>query len=462
MREMAGLKMNRRQFVGGASAALITPMPAIARHIEIDYTPRWQFVPFHERTKRWACLVCHRRAGKTVADINDLIRRAITEGKNDGRYAYLAPYRSQVKDLAWEYLKRFARPLFAEEPNESELRVRLLNGAIIRLYGADNPDALRGPYLDGVVLDEFADMRPSLWGDVIRPMLTDRLGWATFIGTPKGKNLFWEVWTAALKNPDWYTLMLRASDSGILPQPELDAALLDMGTDRFMQEFECSFEAAIQGAFYAEELGRAAKENRIRPLQYEHAVRVHTAWDLGISDSTAIWFVQCVGQERRWIDYYETSGVGLDHYVAKLEEKKRSPSNPDGYLYGNHYFPHDIAVRELTTGSSRKETLEGLGIEVTVVPQHNVLDGINAHRRVLDRSFIDPEKCHRGLESWRQYRREYNERLKDWSQKPLHDWASHGADAGRTFSVGHDEPIPEKQEDRHRRNRDAPPSAWGV
>jgi hypothetical protein len=183
---------------------------------------------------------------------------------------------------------------------------------------------------------------------------------------------------------------------------------------------------------------------------------------LGISDSTAIWFVQCVGQERRWIDYVESSGVGLDWYVAKLEEKKRSPSNPNGYLYGNHYFPHDIEVRELTSGQSRKDTLEGLGIEVTVVPQHNVLDGINATRRVLDRSFIDPEKCHRGLEALRQYRREYNERLKDWSQKPLHDWASHGADSARCFAVGNDEPIPDKQEDRHRRNRDAPRSAWGV
>lgn len=438
-------------------------MPAVERReIEIDYAPRHQFLPFHDRTQRWACLVCHRRSGKTVSNINDLVRRAVVENKPDGRYGYVAPLRTQVKDIAWTYLKKYAQPLLAVDPNESELWVKLLTGAVIRLYGADNPDSLRGPYFDGVVLDEFADMRPSLWGEVIRPMLTDRQGWATFIGTPKGKNGFWDVWQSAKKNPEWYTLMLRASESGIIPQAELDAALIDMGSDRYMQEFEVSFEAAIKGAFYAEELRRAQEQNRIRPIPVERALRVHTAWDLGLRDSTAIWFVQCIGREVRWIDYYEASGVGLDHYVEILENRKRSVKNPDGYLYGNHYFPHDIEVRELTSGLSRKETLESLGIEVTVVPQHAVLDGINAMRRTLDRSFIDPDRCQRGLEALRQYQREYDERLKDYKMNPLHNWASHGSDAARSFVVGHDEPDLPRQEDRHRRNREVAQSAWGV
>lgn len=442
---------------------------AVRRHIELDYAPRAQFLPFHNRTQRWACMVCHRRAGKTVAAINDMVKRAVIENKPDGRYAFIAPLRTQVKDIAWNYLKRFSAPLLAGEPNESDLRVTLVNGPSIRLYGADNPDAMRGAYLDGATLDEYGDMRPSVWGDVIRPMLADRLGWATFIGTPKGKNGFHDIWAGdgktrlgAQRDPAWFAMMLRASESGIIPQAELDAMLLDMGADRYMQEMECSFEAAIRGAFYGEEMHRALDGNRIRPLPLERAVKVHTGWDLGLRDSTAIWFIQCIGSERRWIDYYEASGVGLDHYAQVIEDKKRSVKNPNGYLYGNHYFPHDIEVRELTSGQSRKDTLQGLGIEVTTVPQHNVLDGINAVRRALDVSFIDPERCGRGLEALRQYRREYDDRLKDWRQNPLHDWSSHGADAARTFVVGHDEPAPERTEDRHRRNRGAELSAWGV
>lgn len=436
-------------------------MPA-SKLIELDYAPRIQFMPFHERTERWACLIAHRRAGKSVATINDLIRRAIVENKRDGQYGYIAPFRGQVKKVAWSYLKKYAAPLLDGDPNESELWVKLLNGPIIQLYGADNPDALRGAYFDGVVIDEYADIRSSLWGDVVRPMLTDRQGWATFIGTPKGKNEFYELWVKAQKDPTWYTQRLPASESNIIPQRELDAALLDMGADRYMQEFELSFEAAIRGAFYAEELRIAQDENRIRPIHVERAVRVHTAWDLGVRDSTAIWFIQCVGTERRLIDYYEASGVGLDHYVEVLESKKRSKANPNGYLYGTHYFPHDIAVRELTSGKSRRETLEEMGVEVEIVPAHNVLDGINATRRMLDHAFIDDERAFRGLECLRNYRREYDERLKDWKANPLHDWSSHGSDALRQFAVGHDEPLPERQEDRHRRNYDAPQSAWGV
>lgn len=408
-------------------------------------------------------MVCHRRAGKTVSVINDQIKRAITLKRPDGRFGYIAPYRGQAKEVAWAYLKRFSQPLWGADPSESDLRVTLLNGATLRLYGGDNPDAIRGGYFDDVVLDEFGDQRPSLWRDVVRPMLADRNGSATLIGTPKGKNEFWEVSRAAQLDPEnWYHMILPASISKILPQSELDAMLLAMGTDRYMQELECSFEAAIHGAFYGEELRIAAEENRIRPIQVERAVRVHTAWDLGLRDSTAIWFIQCVGTERRLIDYCESSGVGLDYYVQQLEDRKRSTKNPSGYLYGTHYFPHDITVRELTSGRSRRETLEEMGVEVTVVPQHNVLDGINATRRMLDHAFIDDERAFRGLECLRNYRREFNERLKDWSQNPLHDWSSHGADAIRQFAVGHDEPMPERQEDRHRRSRGATQSAWGV
>jgi phage terminase large subunit len=178
---------------------------------------------------------------------------------------------------------------------------------MIRLYGADNPDALRGPYLDGVVLDEFADMKPEVWHEVVRPMLADRRGWATFIGTPKGKNEFFRLYQSAKRDPAWFHMMLKASESGIISSAELADLQREMGEDQYQQEFECSFEAAIKGAFYADEMRTMLAEGRIRPIKIEKESRVHTAWDLGVSDSTAIWFVQCVGRERRLIDYYEGS-----------------------------------------------------------------------------------------------------------------------------------------------------------
>jgi phage terminase large subunit len=224
------------------------------KHIKIKYRPREQFRPFHSRKQRWSVLVCHRRAGKTVATLNDLIRGTVNECKPEGRYAFIFPQRNQAKDTAWRYLRRYAEPLLAKPPNESELRVDLVNGSMIRLYGADNPDALRGPYLDGVVLDEFADMKPEVWHEVVRPMLADRWGWATFIGTPKGKNEFFKLYQNALKDEAWFHMILKASDSGIIAPTELADLRREMGEDQYQQEFECSFEAAIKGAFYSEEM----------------------------------------------------------------------------------------------------------------------------------------------------------------------------------------------------------------
>jgi phage terminase large subunit len=407
------------------------------RTIELDYCPRIQFAPFHDRTQRWACLVAHRRAGKTVATINDKIKRAVTDAKPDGRYAYIAPLYNQAKDIAWAYLKQYAYPILSAPPNESELRVDLINGARIRLYGADNPDRLRGLYLDGVTLDEFGDMKPSIWTDVIRPALSDRKGWATFIGTPKGKNAFYEImhgsegWTGAVNDPEWYALTLKASETALIDAAELADARKQMGEDQYAQEYECSFEAAIKGAFYADELRRAEADNRIGRVPIDRGLPVHTAWDLGVTDSTAIWFIQCLGKERRLIDYYETSGVGLDHYAAVLKER--------GYVYGQHYLPHDIANKELSTGKSRVDTLKALGITPEVVPVSAVMDGINAVRRMIDQCWIDKERCARGLEALKQYRRDYDETLKDWKTKPLHDWTSHGADALRTFACGYED-----------------------
>jgi hypothetical protein len=347
-------------------------LPGLGRRsIAIKYAPRPHFMAFHERTQRWACNICHRRAGKSVAALNDLIRRALVEAKPEGRFAFIFPQRNQAKDVMWRYLKRYAGPVLKGEPNESELRVELFTGAMIRLYGADNPDALRGAYLDGVVFDEFGDMLPDVWFEVVRPMLADRMGWATFIGTIKGNNAFWQLHEKAVGDPNWFTMLLKASESGILPQSELDDIRHDIGDDRYRQEMECDPNVAIKGAFYAEQLRAMGAEGRIRPLEIAKDVRVHTGWDLGRTDSTAIWFVQCVGYERRLVDYHEESGKIITHYADVLYEKKRE----HGWTYGEHFGPHDVAYHMLDAEKSRKEMMLEKGIDFQIVPQHDVLEG---------------------------------------------------------------------------------------
>ncbi len=340
----------------------------------------------------------------------------------------MAPYFSQAKSVAWDYLRRYSEPLWSGKPNESELRVDLVNGARIRLYGADNPDALRGVALDGVVMDEVADMRPRVWGEVIRPALSDRLGWATFIGTPRGRNSFFDIWQAAQGQQDWYAVMLKASSTDIILASELESARQQMSEDQYAQEYECSFEAAIQGAYYGKDILELETAGRCAHVAVEKFAPVHTAWDLGIGDSTAIWFAQQVGREVRIVDYYEASGVGLDHYAKVLQAK--------GYLWGEHIVPHDAAVRELGSGKSRIETLAALGIKVRLAPKLAVDDGINAVRMLLPRCWFDKTRAGDGLELLKQYRRAWNEERKTFEPRPLHDHTSHAADAFRYLAVG--------------------------
>ena len=400
--------------------------------VTIPYKPRAQAVAFHERTERFACLVAHRRFGKTVASLNDLIRDALTIDRQNVRVAYIAPYYRQAKAIAWDYLKEFTAPIPGIEVNASELRIDFPNGARIRLFGADNYDAMRGLYFDSVVLDEPADFPASAWPTVIRPALADRKGRATFIGTPKGKNDFWEIYNYAKTAPDWFCAMYKASETDILDVEELIEAKRTMGEDRYEQEFECSFEAAIQGAYYAAEMKEAMDAGRICAVPYDKSLSVVTAWDLGIGDSTAIWFAQYAGREIRIIDYYENSGVGLDHYAKVLADK--------GYHYTRHVLPHDARVKELGSGKSRIETLANLGIsDVQIAPSLAVEDGIQAVRSMIGRTWFDADKCERGVEALRQYRREFDDKLKTWRGRPLHDWTSHGADAMRYLAIGYSE-----------------------
>jgi len=396
----------------------------------VPYYPRKVFRPFHRRRQRWSIIVAHRRAGKTVAAVNDAIKAAVRNKDGDGRYAYIAPLYTQAKDIAWDYLKHYAHPLLAKPPNESELRVDLFNGSRVRLYGADNPDRLRGGYWHGVILDEYADMRPSVWGDVIRPALADKQGWATFIGTPRGRIGLYDIWKGLgqWKDVELFRLMLKASETGLLKPEELADAMRTMSEDEYAQEFECSWEAALKGAYYGKLMARAEDERRVCGVPYDPAAMVWTAWDLGKADATSIWWAQVVGREVHLIDWYEATGAELDHYAKIVREKP--------YVYAGHIVPHDAQAKILGMAQTRLEQLEKLGLRpMTIAPMHRIEDGINAARVMIPRCWFDRNKCERGIEALKMYRSEYDEKLDTLKPIPRHDWSSHTADAFRYLAM---------------------------
>jgi phage terminase large subunit len=412
-------------------------------HIEIPYAPRRLQLEIHSALERvrWGVAVCHRRFGKTVCAVNHLQRAAVTCKKPRPRFAYIAPTYSQGKAISWDYMKHYSAPIPGVRAHESELRIDYpMNESQVRIYGADNPDSLRGLYFDGVVLDEYGLMRPHLFREVVRPALADRQGWALFLGTPNGKNQFYDIihgnkdFIGAKNDPQWFFAEYKASQTNLIPAEELEAAKAMMTADQYEQEFECSFEASVQGAVFAREMRAAREDGRVTNVPYDPMLQVDTDWDLGMDDSTSIWFSQRTpGGEVRLIDYYEATGEGLAHYREVLNQKK--------YAYGYHYAPHDIQVRELGTGMSRMAVANDLGLFFQVTPRllskegMELHDGINAARLIFRRCWFDQTKCARGIEALQHYRWGYNTTINEFKSTPIHDWSSHAADAFRGLSV---------------------------
>ena len=395
--------------------------------VEIDYAPRPQQLELHKKLdeNRFVVAVCHRRFGKTVAALNHLIKCSVLNQKENARYAYIAPTYGQAKRVAWDYLVKYTEPIPSVTRNISELRVDFFDKRI-QLYGSDNPDSLRGQYFDGVVLDEIGDQNPKIWNEIVRPALSDRLGWALFIGTPKGANHFKDLRDRAEKEEGWSLLEYRADETKLIPESELKAAEREMGADKFAQEFLCSFNAAVEGSYYGAILN-GLDPTRFQAFARDDLARMYTSWDLGVGDSTAIWVAQVVGKEIRLIDYYENHGVGLDSYVNWIKN--------NNYEKAEHILPHDVEVRELGTGKSRKEVLQELGLNITVCPKIGVDDGIQAVRRLLPDCWFHP-KTKIGLDALKNYRRDFDEKRQLFYDKPLHDWSSHGSDAFRYLAVG--------------------------
>ena len=398
--------------------------------IVIPYKPRKHQKEVHDKLKRFNVLVCHRRFGKTVLCINEILKKAMQNTLPRPRYYYLAPTYSMAKRTSWDYLKEYTNVLPNVTYHETELRCDLPNGARIQLLGCERPDSLRGLYIDGVVLDEVAQMPPRLWTEIIRPALSDREGWMIAIGTPQGHNAFFDLYDYANHQDGWYAETFKSSETGIISDLELNEAKHLMPDEVYEAEFECSFDSAALGSIYAKGLAKAEEEKRITKVPYETGIKVNTYWDLGMADKTAIWFVQQKGSAFHIIDYYEDSGESLEFYATVLDEKK--------YIYDTHYLPHDANVRELGTGVSRVETAQSLGMRTSIVPKLPVEDGINAVRMVLSRCWFDHEKCKYGIDALRQYRWATTERG-EVKNKPEHSWCSHAADSFRYFAVGNNQ-----------------------
>lgn len=396
--------------------------------IVIPYSPREQQSKIHDLIdeKRFSVVVAHRRMGKTVSAINHLIKAAILNKKEAPRYAYIAPTYGQAKRVAWDYLVKYASPMGGTE-NISELRVDFW-GRRIQLYGSDNPESLRGQYFDGVILDEIGDQNPKIWTDIVRPALADRLGWCLFIGTPKGHNHFKELRDRAEREADWGLLEFKASQTQVIAPSELIAAKSEMGDDKYLQEFECSFDAAVEGSYYGQIINDLEEKRHIQEIPRDDLCKMVTAWDLGMGDSTAIWVAQIAGSEVRLIDYYENNGVGLDNYVTWLRN--------NNYDKAEHILPHDVQVRELGTGKSRMEMLTNAGLEVRIAPRMGVDDGIQAVRRLLPRCWFNVPNVKIGLNALKNYRRAYDEKRKIFFERPMHDWSSHASDAFRYLAIG--------------------------
>ena len=415
-------------------------------HITIPYAPRSVFIPFHESTnKRWKALVCHRRAGKTIASINELIKQALIIPLKSPRLAYISPYRPQSKAVAWDALLYYTSTIPDRVVNVSELYVKFTqNDAKISLYGADNAEALRGIYLDFIVIDEPADQDPTVWSSIIRPALSDRKGSAVWIGTPKGRNAFFRLYDRAVNDPDWYSMILPASVSGIIDENELRSARNSMLESEYNREFECSFEAAIPGSIYGDAISKLRANNQIQDYQPDADLPYDTFWDVGDSDYTCIWLVQFEGRHINIVDYYSSNGQTIGHYAAKVLEWG------DKYhtTIRTHFLPHDATHER--RGGSWKTDLNNAGLShITIVPRTpDIWLGINELRTLLLRCYIHKTNCSKtfgnsdtsppsGIDCLEYYHKKEEVDRHVIYEKPVHDEFSHGADALRTMSEAH-------------------------
>lgn len=478
--------------------------------VTIPYKPRRWAQPFHASFKRWACLVLHRRAGKTTGVLNHLDRAALDDDWERRRlkhlepkfteaeieellqfrqYGHILPLLGQAKSVAWEPLKRISSVVPGAIPNESELSIKfprapkrgrvavpvtgalnpLSNSTTVRLFGADNPDAFRGLPFSGVSYDEYSQHPPNIHGEVVSKALADHLGFGIFAGTIKGKNQLYRTYEAAKHDPDWFALWqdvdkTLATEEGatitaIRRAMQDDLAQIASGLmlqSEYDQEWFLSPSAAIKGAYYGKLLEDAIKAKRIGPVPYDSALLVHDVWDLGKGPRMSVGMFQRFGRSVQMIDYLQgTDNDGIPQMIAKLKEKP--------YVWGRHFAPHDVRSTDLGTGKTRLETANALGWPFQIVPEIGIDNGISAGKLLFPRLWVDEQKCQQFLDAVGQYRQEWDEKKGMFRDVPLHDWTSHPADMFRYAAVVEEQMIdPRKPVTSGLRAPVAPhgPTAW--
>jgi phage terminase large subunit len=397
----------------------------------IPYKPRKAQAYIHDNLDkfRYSLLCCHRRFGKTVLCINHLIKAAMTSKNHQPRYAYIAPTYSQAKKIAYDYLVHFTKNIPGMKYNQTELRADFINGARITLLSSENPDSLRGIYLDGCIIDETAQINSELINEVITPALSDRKGFMCLVGTPKGMaNLFYDYYQKAQGDPNWFLHVAKASDTKIVDDEELAAALAVMGSQKYEQEFECSFIGNIQGSIYGEVIASLEDKKQITRVPVDPSYPVNVAWDLGYNDATSLIFFQQIGHMIHIVDFYENNNEPLPHYATVIKEKD--------YVIGQNYGPHDLEQTEFGSGKTRREVAYQMGLRFKVAPRMAIEDGIHAVKMLLPRCLIDVDNCSKLINALRHYHRKFSDKERTYKIKPVHDWSSHACDALRTLATG--------------------------
>ncbi len=408
-----------------------------------DQRDLWDYL--EQGGKRAVC-VAHRRWGKNDVAFHFAATQMM---QRPGNYWHMLPEYAQARKVAWDArnpktgkrrIDEAFPPDIRRTTREHEMFIEFTSGATWQLVGSDNYNSLVGSSPVGIVFSEYAVADPMAWA-YLRPILAANDGWALFIYTPRGNNHGKTMLDFARTEPGWFAQVIDAAHSPVFSPDILSQERRELiaefgetqGEMLFLQEYMCSFEGMVRGAYYAKQLRQARADNRVTSVPHASGHEVYTFWDLGMDDSTSIWFMQAIGRELRFIDYYEAQGEGLSHYAKVLKEKP--------YVYGDHYMPHDADVRELGTGTSRKATAENLGIRPVIVVQRArdtqaVLSGIEAARNIMSQCWFDERKCSRGIAALEGYQAEYIEQQKKLADHPLHNWCSHGADAFRTCAAG--------------------------
>ncbi len=432
------------------SKIILLVVMIVASSIDItmpyNYTPREYQIPFYNARsggQKRGVTVWHRRAGKDKTYINFVAKEAM---KRVAAYYYFFPTYNQGRKILWDGIDGAGFKFMGHFPNEirqatnnTEMKITLTNGSIFQIIGSDNIDSVMGSNPAGCIFSEFSLQDPTGW-NYMRPILAENGGWAYFNFTPRGKNHAYQLYKMAKKNPDWFCELLTVDDTGAISQEAIQAERdAGMSEQMIQQEFYCSFEAPVPGAYYAKEMIAAKKQGRITHVPIEPSVPVDTYWDLGYDDSCTIWFGQNIGRQVHFIGYYSNNKKGMTHYANYLKDWR----DEHQVTFGTHVLPHDGAQHSRQTAKTDKEYLEDLGIatEIQNRPVRKT-DALESVRQFIGRSLFDEFGCEGGITALRSYKSEYDEKNTAFKLRPVHDYASHGADGYQTAALWHESELP--------------------